>query len=120
VTQAAFDVLGDFFMPGKHETAEINLQPGFDALVSDSERIAEEILKPRDERLNETALALDLAQEHGCLVPPGDKKRALETLRASAKRYRSESSHVDRMVRLEEEVRKLVRRRVRSGGTKGR
>ncbi|MCC6132234.1 MAG: hypothetical protein IT186_20120 [Acidobacteria bacterium] len=120
VTQAAFDILGDFFMPGKHEIAEINLQPGFDALVSDSERISDEVLKPRDERLNEAALALDMAREHGCLVPPGDKRKALETLRAAAKKYRSESSHVDRMVKLEEEVRKLIRRRVRSGGVKAR
>ncbi len=113
-TQAAFDVLSSFFMPGKQEIPDINLQSPFDASVSDSHRIADEIFKTKDDRINENDLALELAREHGCLVPSGDRRKVMDTIRAYAKKYRSDSSHVDRMVRLEEEVRKLVRKRIKT------
>lgn len=110
--QAAFDVLSAFSMPERLEAPEIDLSGPFEACVKNASRIHEAQSVPRRGRFSHTALALELAREHGCLVPSGAPKAVMETLRSAARRYES-STHVDRWVRVEETVRAVLRRKSR-------
>jgi len=107
---AAFDVLSTFSMPERLESPELDLSGPFDACVRHANRIYEAQSVPRKGRFSHTSLALELARQQGCLVPPGTPAAVIEKLRAAGRRYEA-SARVDLWVSIEEHVRALLRKK---------